>query len=166
MAENKLYITISDNRSGQKGGQDGDATPTSGNKGDKKDNSGNAATRYAEHQLFNLAKRTAVQSVNFAISNIGNLTGDYIAQRNVGVAKQAISGVISVGMSTAGGAAVGGWVGAIVGFSVGVVSLIGSSVQSEIQNRLDTAKQNLEIAQLRDRAGLNATYDGSRGTEN
>lgn len=166
MAESKLYITISDNRSGQKGGQDGYATPTSGNKGDKKDNSGNAATRYAEQQLFNLAKQTAVQSVNFAISNIGNLTGDYIAQRNVGVAKQSISGVVSVGMSTVGGASVGGWVGAIVGFSVGVVSLIGSSVQSEIQNRLDTAKQNLEIAQLRDRAGLNATYDGSRGTEN
>jgi len=164
MADNKLYITISDNRSGQKGAQDSDATPTSRNKGDKKD--GNAATRYAEHKLFNTAKQIAVQSVNFAISNIGNLTGDYITQRNVSVAKQAISGVMSVGMSTAGGAAVGGWVGTIVGFAVGVVSLVTSSVQSEVQNRLDTAKQNLELAQLRDRAGLNTTYDGSRGTEN
>lgn len=166
MAENKLYITISDNRSGHAGAQDGDATPTSGNKGGKKSDNGNAASRYAEQQLFNLVKQTAVQSVNFAVSNIGNLTGDYIAQRNVSVVKQAVSGVMSVGMSTAGGAAMGGWVGAIVGFSVGVVSLVGSSVQSEIQNRLDTAKQNLEIAQLRDRAGLNTTYDGSRGTEN
>lgn len=162
--KNRLYITISDNRSGQPGAQDTTDIPTSGSTVEKK--SINTAARYAEIQLLNLAKQTAVQSVNFAISNIGNLTGDYIAQRNVSIVKQSISGVMSVGMSTLGGAAVGGFVGSIVGFVIGTISLVGGTVQEGIQSKIDTAKQNLEIAQLRDRAGLNTTYDGSRGTEN
>ena len=160
MAEkNKLYITISDERGG-----DG-PTPMPQPEGAKKKDS-NALGRYAEHQMFHLIKQQATQAVNYAIANIGDLTGDYIAQRKVNVAKQAISGVMQVGEATLAGAGVGGWVGAIIGFVVGGISLVTSSVYNEIEARKNNRIANLEIAQLRDRAGLNAVYDGSRGTEN
>ena len=158
--KNKLYITITDERQG-----DGE-TPTKQPEGTKKDKDGSALGRYAEHQMFHLIKQQATQMVNFSINNIGNFTGDYIAQRKVSVAKQAISGVMQVGEATLAGAGVGGWVGAIVGFVLGGISLVTSSVYGEMQNRTNNAITNLEIAQLRDRAGLNTTHDGSRGTEN
>ena len=157
--KNKLYITISDERGG-----DG-PTPTP-QPGGAKEKDSNALGRYVEHQMFHLVKRQATQAVNFAISNIGNFTGDYIAQRKVNVAKQAISGVMQVGEATLAGAGVGGWVGAIVGFVLGGLSLVADSVYGEMQNQTNNAITNLEIAQLRDRAGLNTVYDGSRGTEN
>lgn len=161
MAEkNKLYITISDNRNG------GSGTPTEKTDNEQEKDKESTLGKYAEHQLFHLVKQTAVKSANFAISNIGNLTGDYITQRRVSEVKQAVSGLMSIGMSTAGGAVAGGWVGAIIGFAVGVTSLVVDTVQSEVQNRIDNTKTNLEIAALRDRAGLNTVYDGSRGTEN
>ena len=159
MAEkNKLYITISDNRNG--------SSTTPNEKTDNEQNKESVIGKYAEHQLFHLAKQTAIKSANFAISNIGNLTGDYITQRKVSEVKQAVSGLMSIGISTVGGAAVGGFFGAVIGFTVGVTSLVVDTVQSEVQNRIDNTKTNLEIATLRDRAGLNTVYDGSRGTEN
>ena len=157
--KNKLYITITDKRDGD--GQ----TPTQQPKGTDGEKE-SALGRYAEHQLFHLIKNQVTKTVNFSISQIGNLSGDYTAQRKVNEVKQAISGVMQVGQSTLGGAAVGGWVGAIIGFAVGTISLISNTVQDEISNRIENTKTNLEIAALRDRAGLNSVYDGSRGTEN
>lgn len=163
MAESgKLYVIITDERKGG-GGETPTPQPGSGS-GDGKDDS-SALGRYAEHQLFHLVKSQMTQAVNFATSNIGDLTGDYIAQRKVNVAKQAISGVMQIGQATLGGAAAGGWVGAIIGFAVGTVSLVTSSAYSEAENRRSNALANQEIAQLRERAGLNASKDGSRGTE-
>lgn len=160
--KNKLYITISDSRNG--GGSDPDVVPTDDGK-DKKDKTSEVG-KYAEHELFHLVKQTTIKSVNFAISNIGNLSGDYITQRKVNEAKQAVSGLMNIGMATVGGAFAGGWVGAIVGFTVGMTTMIVDTTQNEIQNRIDNTKTNLEIASLRDRAGLNTVSDWSRGTEN
>lgn len=158
---NKLYITISDKRG------DGNSIPTPSSSSDNKDKNDkdNLLKRYAEHEMFHLVKGTAIKSVNYAISNIGNFTGDYIRQREVNVSKQMISNVMSIGMSTLAGAKYGP-VGAIVGFVAGVSSIAIGSVFEDISNRAEITKNNFDISQLRDRVGLNTIYDGSRGTEN
>ncbi len=162
MAEkNKLYITITDKRDG-----DGPTpTPTPQGSSQKSDDLGMLG-RYAEHELFHLVKNQTTQAVNYALANIGDLSGDYISQRKVNVAKQAISGIMQVGTATIAGARVGGYIGAAIGFVVGTISLISGSVYNELESRKNNRLTNLEIAQLRDRAGLNSVYDGSRGTEN
>lgn len=157
--KNKLYITISDERGG--GGQ----IPTPKPDGAKQDQKDNALGRYAEHELFHLVKNSAVQAVNFSLANIGNFTGDYITQRKVNEAKQAVSGLVSIGMSTIAGAQYG-WVGAIVGFAVGTISTVSSGIYQDITNRVENQKLNWSISQIRERSGLNSVYDGSRGTEN
>lgn len=173
MASNneKLYITISDNR-GQTSGASGKPTPNSqsldkailNNLADEKfDNS--LLGRYAEHQLFHTVKGATMKAVNFSISNIGNLTGDYIAQKNVYYVKEAISNIMNVGMTTLAGAQFGP-VGAVVGFVAGVSSIVVSGIFDDISNRVEIAKNNFNISMLRERAGLNTVYDGSRGTEN
>ncbi len=165
----KLYITISDKRTSS-------GTPTSStglasgsdNSSDTESGSTSALGTYASMQLLNVAKKTTMQMVNYSLNNIGNLTGDYLAQTKVSVAKQAASGIMSVAQSTIGGlmATGGNPIGAVIGFAVGAVSLISSSVISEMTSVRENKTTNLELSQLRERAGLNATYDGSRGTEN
>ena len=164
----KLYITISDDR-----GNGSQSTPTKQSSGGTGgNNSGkqiaeedNAVFRYAEHEMFHMAKNLATQSVNFSMNNIGNFTGDYIAQRRVNEMRQAASGIVSIGMTTLAGAKYG-LTGAVVGFLVGTYSMLTGSVFEVIVNQSQNAKANYNISQLRQRVGLNSIYDGSRGTEN
>lgn len=156
--KNKLYITISDERSG-----DGN-TPTPQPDGTDKEET-SVLGRYVEHQMFHLIKAQATQAANFALSNIGNFTGNYSVQRKVNELKQASSNIMNIGMSTLAGAQVG-FVGAIVGFALGTISVVSSSVYQIIENDVENQKANYSIAQLRERAGLNTVFDNSRGTEN
>ena len=159
---NKLYITISDKRLG-----DGSGTPTNttGLQQEEKQGMG-VVGRYVEHQLFHLVKSTATQAVNFSLSNIGNLTGDYMAQTRVNEMKQEVSNLMSIGGAVLAGAQIGGIYGAAAGFVVGTASIISGNVFQDLSNRIQNAKANYDILQLRARAGLNTTLDGSRGTEN
>lgn len=159
MANDKLYITISDNRIGQSG------TPTSQTANQNKDKEDSSLQRYAEHQLFHTIKSTVTQTVNYQIANIGNMTGDYITQRKINVAKETVSKLSTIAMSTIAGAKYGGY-GAIVGFAVGTLSVMLGSFFEINSNLLENQKTNYSISQLRERAGLNTIYDGSRGTEN
>lgn len=156
---NKLYITISDGRG------EGNGTPTPQPEGAQKKDDDNILGRYVEHQVFHLVKQQATQFVNFSINNIGNFTGDYIAQRQISVAKQAVEKLAGVAMTTIAGAKYG-WVGAIVGFAVGVTGTVASGIYDTIQSDKEMNKTNYSISQLRERAGLNSVQDGSRGTEN
>ena len=157
MANGKLYITITDDREG------GNGTPTPNPVGsEKKDDT---LGRYVEHEMFHLVKQQALQAVNYSLANIGNFTGNYTTQRKVNEAKQVISGVMRVGMSTIAGAKYG-WVGAVVGFVAGSASLVADTAYSVNSDYIENRKSNYEIQQLRERSGLNAAYDGSRGTEN
>ena len=170
MAEenSKLYITISDSR-----GKGGKGTPTKKDEEEKinqeEEEQGNSLIgRYAEHELFHIVKKNITQAVNYSLSNVGNFTGDYITQRKVNENKQFVSGVVNLGMSAfAGFKSTGGsWVGAAIGFVVGASSLVAESVYDNITTRAEYSKQNYNITQLRNKVGLNAIYDGSRGTEN
>lgn len=167
MANNneKLYITISDNR-GQTSGASGKPTPKPKYAGEDEDtDKSDLLGRYAEHQMFHLVKGATMKAVNYSISNIGNFTGDYIAQKNVNYAKGVVSNLMNVGMATLVGAKYGP-VGAVVGFVAGVGSIVSGGIFDDIQNRTDTTKNNFNIEMLRERVGLNTIYDGSRGTEN
>lgn len=166
MANNngKLYITISDERGvgygvGNLGGTNGGNQPA-----ESKD--GSIITRYAEHELFHLAKRTVQQAVNYQLSNIGNFTGNYIRQEEVNQLRQGVSDLMNVAVSTFAGFATAGPIGAVAGFVAGATSIVSSAIYSDLSAKVSYAKTNFSISQLRERAGLNATYDGSRGTEN
>jgi hypothetical protein len=160
MAEGKLYITITDDRG------DGGGTPTPKPDGAKeKKSNDDTIGRYIEHEMFHLVKSQATQFVNFSLGNIGNFTGDYITQRRVNETKQAISGLMNIGMTTIAGAKYGPY-GAIAGFAIGVISQMTGSVYDVISSTVENSKTNYELAQLRELSGLNSTKDGSRGTEN
>ena len=161
MAKNdKLYIIITDKR------EESVATTPAPSDSAIQSNDDTAFGRYAEHEFFHLIKENINRGANFAINNIGNITGDYISQRGVNEAKQLASGLTGVAMSTIAGFKIGGQAGAIVGFIAGTASALSSSYFDYSQKTIDTAKANLEINELRSRAGLNTIYDGSRGTEN
>lgn len=164
--DNKLYITISDRR-GEGGGkpvpQDENNEATSENA--VREQQDGLLRRYVEHEMFHLAKSTATRTVNFAISNIGNFTGDYITQKEINYAKGVVSNLTTIGMTTLAGAKYG-TVGAVVGFVVGAASVVTNAIFDDISNQVQISKTNYNVEQLRDRVGLNTIYDGSRGTEN
>ena len=156
---NKLYITISDNRGGSPD------TPTPKPQSAEKKQEDDTLGRYIEHEMFHLAKSQMTQAVSFALGNIGNFTGEYIVQRKVNALRQFASGIMNIGTATLAGAKYGA-PGAVIGFVVGTVSQLSSGVFERIQTSAEYAKTNYDIAQLRDKVGLNTVYDGSRGTEN
>lgn len=167
--DGKIYITISDKRYGRNTSESVELVnkPNLQNfSGGEKESKDNIIGRYAEHQMFHLVKGQAVRFVNFATSNIGNLTGDYLAQKKVNEVKQTVSAVMGIGVATIAGAKVAGGWGAAIGFAVGAASILSNQVYSDVENWRNVNRTNLEINQLRDRAGLNALLDGSRGTEN
>lgn len=100
------------------------------------------------HQALNTAK----QITNYAISNIGNFTGDYIKQDRVQTAVNAVSDMAAVGTAFA------------VNWVAGVVAIVGVGIKktldvvSENQN-IRHAENNAEY--LRIRSG-NSTTNGSR----
>lgn len=153
----KLYVVITNEKPNNK------SLVSGGNTGQEKQNT---VGRYAEHHLFHQAKNLATQTVNYTLANIGNFTGDYITQRQVNIAKQQISNLMNIGMATAGGFATAGVVGGLVGFTIATSSIIASSVFQEHSNVVENQKINYSIGELRKRAGLNVSLDGSRGTEN
>ena len=161
MANNKLYITISDKRLGDGNGQ---VPSNSASKSEEKEDT--LLKRYAEHELFHFVKSSAMTTINYSVSNIGNMTGDYITQRKVATAKQMVESGVSIGMSTLAGAKVGGPIGAAIGFVVGVGGNAINGYFEDLKNRTENAKTNYNIEQLRDKVGLNTKLDGSRGTEN
>lgn len=165
MAQNdKLYIIITDKRGDETPVEPTPVQPKKPFETPMEDNS--LLGRYAEHEFFHLIKENINRGANFAINNIGNITGDYISQRGVNEAKQLVSGLTGVAMSTIAGFKIGGQAGAIVGFIAGTASALSDSYFEYAQKTINTAKANLEIKELRNRTGLNTIYDGSRGTEN
>jgi len=91
-----------------------------------------------------VAMQMAKQAANYAVSNYGNLTGDYIAQAN-------IQGAIELGGMI--GLAATGPVGAAVAFT-GLMLKVASE-QTEIY------KKNLATSNLRERTGM-SFYSGGR----
>lgn len=165
MAENnKLYITITDSR----GQGNGDGTTPTPNNQKQLEQSNNLASRYAEHEMQHFVKNTINKSVNFAVSNVGNFTGNYIAQAKVNETKQAVTSLMALATSAFAGFSMSGGniFGAAAGFLAGAESMLFSATLDVVEREVEYAKTNYDIEQLRARVGLNTTKDGSRGTEN
>lgn len=85
-----------------------------------------------------IAIQMAKQATNFVVSNYGDLTGDYIQQKN-------IQGAIEIG---------GLALMAIKGGSVGVALAVGVLVIKVAQRNIEVERANRSIALLRERTGM------------
>lgn len=159
--DGKIYIIVTDQL--PNGGSQ--VVPDSSKKDKDKDKDGHF-TSWAVHQYLSLVKEQALNNINFAISNIGNFTGDYQAQRDAQTAMSVINELAGLGVSIFAGAKIGGVPGAIVATSVYGINKAVSTVQTYQLINLQQRQTNHAINQLQNRSGLNTKYDGSRGTEN
>ena len=99
---------------------------------------------------------------NYSLSNIGNFTGDYNAQRQVNFARSAINVATGLVTSAYMGFAVGGPIGTIIGAGISAASQVinfGLQLNSE---SIEIKKQNYNIQQLRQLSGLDGLTNGSR----
>ena len=161
MAEDgKIYITISDKRFGKNKAE----ADEQNNIDKEKEKKEPTLKSFAQHKFFNLIESQAKQAVSYTIGNIGNFTGDYIAQQGAATAMSFISDLTDIGMSIAAGSKFG-VPGMIVAGAVTVISKVGNTAYSVYSGWVETSKRNRAIDQLRTRAGLNGTNNGSRGTD-
>lgn len=163
MTDGKIYIVITDKRPEGEGGSV--IQSQSSNIQQEKKNT-ELLNHWARGKLINEVKSLSKTAVMYSLNNIGNFTGDYITQTQVNNTISNLSSLASIGMSTIAGAKLFGPVGALV---TGTLALVNQGVSSALNIhslRVENRKINYEIEQLRDRAGLNTTLDGSRGTEN
>lgn len=152
MDDGKIYITISDKRTsgGNGGGGFNDPDQTPENPIEEESD----LQKYARHRFFSFVQSEAKQMVNYAISNIGNFTGDYNIQRTT----QAVQRVGNIAMNVGVGFAVGGVVGGVIAIAS---TLINTGLEY-IQGSVQTDKRNYEIDKLKELSGLNALTNGSR----
>lgn len=101
------------------------------------------------HQALTMGK----QIVSFAISNVGNFTGDSVKQDRIEQAVNILGDIGTIGM----GAMAGGWVGAIIG-TLGVATKYTLDAISTNQQEKHTERKT-EL--IRERSG-NSLTNGSR----
>lgn len=159
-ADGKIYIIVTDKLPGGTSPVPEPQEP----EGNGKEKEG-ALQHFARRRALNTLRSLAINSANYAISNIGNFTGDYETQADVQNAISAVRSFVSIGMSAMAGFKLGGPWGAVIGATLEIanqgVNYLGTQISMHIQNQ----KTNYSLEQLRNRAGLNTLRDGSRGTE-
>lgn len=162
MADGKIYITISDTR---KGGSGDIPSPEAEEK--KKKEKENPLAKFAQHKFFNFIESQTKQAVNYTINNIGNFTGDYVKQQHIQDTMNIANSLISIGSAAAAGLTYSGGsiYGALIGAGIAVISQGINYGQQYAAGYQENARQNRDVAQLRTRAGLNSTNNGSRGTD-
>lgn len=161
--DGKLYIIISDKREGVNGEVNNSADFSS-----KKEKEKKSSQSIITHQFYNFMIGQAKQFVNYNINNIGNFTGDYISQRRISEAMQAVNIATNIGGAFVSGMMMSGG-NPVVGAAAAAIATAGVAINAGYQSyaqRVENAKMNYNIDQLRKRSGLNAYKDGSRGTEN
>lgn len=160
MSDGKIYITISDARTGEVIKDTNISVPSEPKQ--KKKTEEEKRNDFIRHQLFHLIENEAKTMVNYSISNIGNFTGDYNAQRDINYALSATGVMTSIGLGAWQGAKIGGIPGAIIGASAVTLSqAVNFGLQLRSQN-LEIRKQNYNINQLRQLSGLDGLTNGSR----
>lgn len=117
--------------------------PTSGIQ-DAQANNKKTKEKEKENPAKAIAAYMGKQAANYAVSNYGNLTGDYIAQAN-------IQGTIEVA----------GLMALAVTGPVGAVAAGAGLALRAASKTIDISKQNQQTAYLRERTGM-ATYSGGR----
>ena len=162
MTDGKIYIYVTDKAPSETPSKP-NASPNN-NVSNKREN--DILAHWSRDKIISTARNLATTCVTYSLSNIGNFTGDYITQANVNNSLQALNSLKGIGENAIAGGIIGGPIGALIG---GTLALVNSSVSSALNintQRIMNGKFNYEIAQIRDRSGLNSKLDGSRGTEN
>ena len=162
--DGKLYIIVTDHLPS---GDNGQIDPNE-KKEDKKES---PLLKFAQHQFFNFVESQAKQALSFTVSNIGNFTGNFEAQRTASVLVELAGRAANIATSavTAFAAGGGGYTGAIaagIAVATSVASYTISDVRAEYMRAWEDKKKNYAIENLRKRTGMYSLMDGSRGTEN
>ena len=97
------------------------------------------------------------QIFNYAVSNVGFFTGNYIAQDNINLALNIVSDISTVGTGIVAGGLVGG-AAALIG--IGTKHTL-EAITDRRKDVISERERNYWLA----RSG-NSTTNGSRGTEN
>ena len=158
MADGKLYIIVTDQL--PNGG--GPLLPDQPKEKDKEKT--NALGEFAQHQFFNLIERQTKQAVSYTLNNIGNFTGDYVAQQQVNNVMGVVQFAERVGLAAIAGAKYGGW-GSLIAAGIVVAGEAANQGMQFITGYFENKRQNRLSDQLRTRSGLNSVNNGSRGTE-
>ena len=154
-ADGKIYIYITDKLPGG----DGKPGPDAVSKEDKKEST---LAKYAQHRFFNFLESEAKQIVNYEISNIGNFTGNYVAQRKVQTAVSAGTRLLNIGNAAVAGFVAAGPVGAIIGASLAIATSVITYFEEERVAQLEFKRQNYNLSILKERSGLYALDNESR----
>lgn len=155
-SDGKLYIIVTDQLPG------GTVPLVPDQKKDKKDK--DDLSSYVQHKFYDLIVSEAKQIAGFTINNIGNFTGNYLAQEQINNALQLLSLGTKLGMAAVAGSAFGP-AGSLVAVGVVAVGEYTSQTFQLILGYNENTRQNRMIDQLRARAGLNGTNNDSRGTD-
>lgn len=120
------------------------------------------ATSIYVHQILATSTSIAKQTASYAVSQYGDMTGDYIGQRKIDKTLDVAQGLMSIGSSAVMGGVSGGWIGAIVGAGLTTIQMgVGY-----IRGAYETGKH---ITVVNDQANYNAQrlgsilVDGNRG---
>ena len=112
-----------------------------------------AATSIFAHQMMGIGK----QIFNYAASNVGFFTGNYIEQERINRTLEVVGGVSTIATAVVAGGIVGG-----------AAAIVGITTKSILENVTDRKKDELQERERNywlARSG-NSTTNGSRGTEN
>ena len=160
--DGKIYIIVTDERPIESNVNN---QVVSSNKGENKNNS--LMTHLSNEMILNNLKGIVAKDINYRLSNVGNFTGDYIAQTNINNALSFTNALSNIGMSGLSTfMATGNPALALMSAGVSLANTIVNRAFNVNSLMIENQKTNYEIAQLKDRAGLNSKLDGSRGTEN
>lgn len=157
-----LYVTDK-----TQGDGDGDTpilpkpTPKETSKGSDKSNL-TSVTAVLLHEAYNYAKEELVQIANYELNKHFSLKDDYIAQRNLSIAKSIISKGASMGTAIASGFATGGIVGGAAAIAGATATLGIEIAQNYDQENVRLRQMNAQLEFSRQRAGYSLT-SGSVG---
>ena len=112
-----------------------------------------AATSIFAHQMMGIGK----QIFNYAASNVGFFTGNYIEQDKINVALDMVGDLSTIGTGFVAGGVVGG--------SIAIIGIATKKTLEAITDRRKDVISERERNYWLARSG-NSTTNGSRGTEN
>lgn len=165
--DGKIYIIVTDRLPGGTMPPAPQPRPNPSPTEEGKEGDSGLLAHWARERMIGLVRRMAMTAVTYTVGNIGNFTGDYMLQTHVNEAINNVRGLINIGTAALAGFKVtGSPIGAVIGAGLEIANQGISAFTQIHSNLVQNSKTNYEIEQLRNRAGLNPTTDGSRGTEN
>jgi len=172
MKDGTIEIVIKQGGSGGNGTGESSSKTLSGQIKKIKNKLFDATEQAAMSYAINTAMSLTKSNINYAINNYGNLTGNYIAQREINKALDVLGkaqGIINAGVSGAltgagfGGGVYGAVAGAAIGVTTATIQTANQIAQSYISFATGISKSNYQNQFTREMMGQ-SLGSGSRGT--